>query len=162
MKKRLTYEDVKHLDYYQDIGHICVAGERVDKPVGNRGYRYVNINGTSYPAHRVAWTCFYKLPPNLAAVDHIDGNPGNNHILNLRDVTLSQNSCNQAKHRQGLPPGVSKDRYRNQWRVCHKPDGYRWAHYGRYDTLAEALKVHRHLPTAVRSIWDYSPLEESS
>lgn len=50
------------------------------------------------PAHRFIWEMTYGVIPDGYVVDHIDGNPLNNDILNLRAVTVSENTRNRKKH----------------------------------------------------------------
>jgi hypothetical protein len=53
------------------------------------------IFGRSFCAHRVAWLLHYgRWPSEL--IDHIDGNPENNKIGNLRDVSQSVNMRNMS------------------------------------------------------------------
>lgn len=67
-------------------------GQRADKLSGN-GYRVIRILGRVYPAHRVAWMYVYgRWPSDL--IDHINGNPVDNRISNLRECTSTQNQAN--------------------------------------------------------------------
>lgn len=58
------------------------------------GHRRVSIKGVSVYAHRIVWALIYGEWPETD-IDHIDGNPANNRITNLRLATISQNSANR-------------------------------------------------------------------
>jgi hypothetical protein len=66
-----------------------VAGERLA-----RRYLHIGILNKRYPAHRLAWFYFHgEWPKGL--IDHINGDPSDNRIANLRDCSASVNSQNQ-------------------------------------------------------------------
>lgn len=60
------------------------------------GYVIIFVDGYAYKAHRLAWVHTYGEWPTKH-IDHIDGNPSNNRIANLRDVSRSANLQNQRK-----------------------------------------------------------------
>jgi hypothetical protein len=61
--------------------------------VDKKGYWKVSYKNKSYLLHRIIWLMRYgNLPKEL---DHIDGNPQNNRIKNLRIADRSQNNCNK-------------------------------------------------------------------
>lgn len=61
------------------------------------GYKYGKLANKSVYAHRVVFELYYGYPP--LKVDHIDGDPANNHPSNLRSVTHAQNMRNTPKAR---------------------------------------------------------------
>lgn len=60
------------------------------------GYVLVGADKVLYKAHRVVWLLEHGVWPT-DHIDHIDGNPANNRIANLRDVSPT---VNQQNHRQ--------------------------------------------------------------
>lgn len=57
------------------------------------GYKQVYIKSKPYKSHRIIFMMHYGYAPDQ--IDHIDGNPSNNKIENLRGVTNSQNQLNR-------------------------------------------------------------------
>jgi hypothetical protein len=66
-----------------------------------QGYRQIGVMGRTVPAHRLAWRYVHGVWPS-GDVDHINGTRDDNRIVNLRDVTRSQNSL--AAQRPGKYP----------------------------------------------------------
>ena len=60
------------------------------------GYFVVDIADISYLVHRVIWKYHYGFDP-ITGIDHIDMNPDNNRISNLREANKSQNGMNRLK-----------------------------------------------------------------
>jgi hypothetical protein len=58
------------------------------------GYRKLKFFGKQYLTHRIAWFLHYGRWP-AGDIDHIDGNPANNKLSNLRDVTHCVNIQNR-------------------------------------------------------------------
>lgn len=106
----------------------------------NKGYIEIKICGRRYFAHRLAWLYVYgNLPKNK--IDHIDHDPLNNRIDNLRDVTNAENIQNQIRCQKNNKSsgllGVSwhkrERKYRAQIRVFGKNK-----YLGVFDTAEEA------------------------
>ena len=56
-------------------------------------YTIITIGGQQYYGHRLAWFYVYRDWPS-DVIDHIDQNPRNNSITNLRDVGYRENRLN--------------------------------------------------------------------
>lgn len=74
--------------YKAGIKHGSRAGY-ADK----RGAVFIRIDGSRHSAHRLAWLYVYGKFPDFE-IDHINGNPGDNRISNLRDVPHIENQQN--------------------------------------------------------------------
>ncbi len=59
------------------------------------GYKIVKLNRTSRKIHRLIAIAFIPNPNNKSVIDHIDRNPLNNCIDNLRWVNFDENSKNR-------------------------------------------------------------------
>lgn len=143
----ITQERLKELLHYEPETGIftwkIAASNRVsigDVAGSTRGDGRIRINvdGESYLAHRLAW--FYThgiFPPNR--IDHINQDPGNNRIKNLRPATAKQNSENRGagtNNKSGFK-GVSWFAPLSKWRakICHH---YKHIYLGCFDTPEEA------------------------
>lgn len=77
----------------------AVAGRGIRKgaPVGSvscHGYRVATIGRRPYRLHRVAWFLSYGEWP-VGEIDHINGDPLDNRLANLRVVSRAENSQNR-------------------------------------------------------------------
>lgn len=97
----LTQEYLKQiLTYNIDTGVFNWAKRRKVTPGSVAGcdsaHRYIRIkiDGKTYYAHRLAWLYVYGSLPEHE-IDHINGNPKDNRIQNLRCVTSQQNKFNR-------------------------------------------------------------------
>lgn len=84
--------------------------------IDTRGYRIVNISGKNYQVHRLAWLYTYGEWP-AGDLDHINGDPLDNRIANLRLATASQNQGN-ARLRRDNTSGFKG--------VTYNPDTQKW------------------------------------
>jgi len=69
------------------------------------GYLRIKVNQQQHAAHRLAWYLMHgKWPDNM--IDHIDGNPLNNKLNNLRDVSSFVNQQNRKKAQRSSLTGL--------------------------------------------------------
>jgi HNH endonuclease/AP2 domain len=86
--------------------------------VNGKGHRQIMIDGLYYYAHRVAWLLSYGDWP-VEDIDHIDGDPANNRLINLREATCSQNMGNakrSVRNTSGFK-GVTWNKRLKKWQV---------------------------------------------
>lgn len=113
------------------------------KPCGTvdgSGYMQTGIKGKYYKNHRIIFMMHYGYVPDY--IDHIDGNPLNNRIENLRPATSSQNQYNtsiRSKNRSGVK-GVSFDPSSKKWKARIGFDN-KDILLGKFNTVEEAAKV---------------------
>jgi len=62
-----------------------------------RGHSLIWHNRRNWLVHRICYYMFHQQDPGKKFVDHINGDPGDNRIENLRLVNRSQNSTNLRK-----------------------------------------------------------------
>lgn len=98
-------------------------------------------NGITYKRnlHRLVAIAFIENPEGKPEVDHIDNNPLNNKIENLRWATSKENCRNRQNridNKSGIK-GVSWDKSRQKWCAFIQIDEIN-IHLGRYNTIEEA------------------------
>lgn len=99
----------------RDASINAPAGSRADLPEGKR-YRAVKINYVRYKAHRLAFQYVHGREPK-GYIDHINGNPNDNRIANLRECDALENARNartRSDNTSGFK-GVSWHKQRGKW-----------------------------------------------
>lgn len=105
------------------------------------GYVQIRINKKHTYAHRLIYMIHYDEMPTY--IDHIDGNPLNNKIENLRKATNSQNSSNskiKSTNTSGYK-GVSFRSDTKKWQAALTKD-YKKISLGCYETAEEAYQAY--------------------
>jgi hypothetical protein len=124
------------------------AGKEALTTTHNKGHFRGGIFGTNYNAHRVAWALHSGEWP-AGQIDHINGNPKDNRIANLRDVSGAENSRNQklrCTNTSGAM-GVHWDAKGKKWRCNIRANGNR-IHLGTFTELSEAVAARKSAETA--------------
>jgi hypothetical protein len=79
------------------------SGRRTGQPCGyrageGRGHLRVKVGQTHYRVHRIIWVLYYGTDiPEGYLIDHIDRDPSNNRISNLRIASCSFNCINSSR-----------------------------------------------------------------
>lgn len=114
------------------------AGDEAGTSMVRDGRVIICALGTRLMRYRVAWALTYGHWPD-GCVDHVDGDPSNDRIENLRIASVSQNIANstlRSDNKSGLK-GVTLCRETGRWKAQIGTHG-RTKHIGRFDTVAEA------------------------
>jgi hypothetical protein len=143
----VSAEEVQRLFHYDEATgalswKVCLSTRakagRICSYSDKRGYIYVKIHKRHYMVHRVIWAVYHGAWPTND-IDHINGNPSDNRISNLRPATRSQNLCNKklsSRNTSGIK-GVNWHKKARKWRgrvILNK----RYYNAGYFDDPAEA------------------------
>jgi len=108
-----------HLYWKVTLNNRGKVGKKAGSP-RNWGYEIIGINGKMYLKHRLIFMMFKGYFPKK--IDHIDGNPKNSKIENLREATDAENSYN-AKTRKDNKSGCKNvfwHKHAKKWSVVVK------------------------------------------
>lgn len=125
-----------------------LAGTRAGR-IGTGGAIYVGISyrrlyeSRNFAAHRVAWALHYGEWPT-EDIDHINGDPTDNRIVNLRLATDSQNLRNARRRSDNTSGvrGVSWSKKSRKW-YAYINVGGRMIALGKFTDKAKAVAVRR-------------------
>jgi hypothetical protein len=108
----------------------------------SRGYRIINYNYTIHPAHRLIWIYHNGDYDRKFIIDHINHQPSDNRIENLRLVKQEHNCRNRRAHKNGAPIGV---RYITKLRKYRAEItfNYKNIYLGLYRDIEDAIKARK-------------------
>ena len=106
------------------------VGDEALRSISKKGYFRGWFGGRQYMAHRVVFLLKYGHWPEKQ-IDHIDGNPKNNRIENLREVSGQTNIQNRKSR------GTTFNAHHGKWhaRICANGVSH---HLGYFKTETEA------------------------
>ena len=111
-----------------------------------KGYPYGFIFNRRVAGHRIVWE--FHNGAILGEIDHIDGNPGNPRIENLRDVSRKANMQNKRTYRRNSSGfrGVYWSKVSQKWRVALSMNG-KERHLGYFTDFDAAVAARKHAET---------------
>lgn len=136
-------EDLQAHFRYEDgvLRRRCGRHAGTSGTVTKAGYVSIVWNGKRHYAHRLVWLWFNGKWPE-GVIDHIDGNPLNNCIENLREATKSQNAANSGATRaKSGAKGIRWYEPLKKWHARMVKDG-REVHVGYFEDFEEAKQAH--------------------
>lgn len=147
----MSLEELKEILNYDPVTGVVswkvTMGNRgqykAGTPCSNKdayGYGRVKLKGIAYKLHRIAWGFVYGYLPTKH-IDHIDGNPSNNIINNLREVSCRDNCLNRKIHRKGHITGTTLSSKSDKWQAQISIRGKR-IYIGYFDTQQEAHEAY--------------------
>jgi hypothetical protein len=136
---RNTFEYKNDDLYWRVAGYRSKPGDRAGSTDSN-GYRRITVSGKNYYIHRLIYQWHFGVAPTY--VDHIDRNPLNNCIENLRPCTPAQNAQNRKvsmRNTSGVK-GLYWNKDKKKWMARIMVQGRR-SFLGYFDSATEAKKV---------------------
>jgi hypothetical protein len=100
----LAYDPQTGLFTHKVNSHKRKAGT-VTGRLDTKGYVRIRLLGYELKAHRLAWLLTYGAWPT-AEIDHINGCPSDNRIINIRDVSVAENGWNRKEAMKNSRTGV--------------------------------------------------------
>jgi HNH endonuclease/AP2 domain len=141
------------LSWKEKPNRNIVVGRAIGRP-NQWGHMTFGFRGRTLMVHRVAWFLTYGKWPEHQ-IDHINRDPADNSLANLRDVPQSVNMQNTHLWRKNTNSGFPGVRYRSDrtrcWRSEIKVNG-KTKSLGNFSTPEEA---HAAYLSAKRSLHDY-------
>lgn len=146
MSEQEVWKVIEEYPKYQisNFGNVKGALGRVLKGrPAKSGHLAVQISGGNKEIHRLIARAFLPNPEGLSCIDHIDCNPTNNMVSNLRWCSKSQNGMNRSKPRNNTTgyKGVSRCRG-SRFQAGIKLNGKRF-HLGTFNTAEEAFEAYK-------------------
>lgn len=143
-KSTLTAERLREVLHYEpETGEFSrCSGTRAGKPVGRirpDGYLVISVDNSLHLAHRLAWLHVHSAWPS-GRIDHINGNPTDNRLANLREATNGENMQNQRRAHRNNQTGMLGVHYHEEngnYVAQIRVDG-KVRHIGSYRTDEEA------------------------
>ena len=104
-----------------------------------KGYFLVEISGKGYYVHRLIWMMVTGELPEYE-IDHINGNPKDNRLINLRSVSRQENQQNKKMYATNTSGavGVCWDKRESKWLVRIGVNNQS-AHIGYFEDWFEAV-----------------------
>ena len=116
IKKHFVYADGEWI-WKITRNNRAIAGRVAGCVDKSHGYKEVRINRRRYYVHRLVWVYFNGDIPGCMSVDHINHQPSDNRIENLRAVSHATNHKNQRMRKNNTSGvnGVTFNKSRNVW-----------------------------------------------
>jgi hypothetical protein len=144
LKELLDYDPETGVFHWPSSAQHCRAG-MVAGSKNNKGYIQIGVERRNHAGHRLAWLYVHGKWPT-GGLDHVNCDPTDNRIANLRVATDSQNQANK-RARPGRLKGVTYLGELGKWQAAIFKSYY----LGVFDTEEEANRVYGN---AARILYD--------
>jgi len=152
MRSTPTQAELKaQYSYDSDTGQFTALRDELDgrwkagRIAGTTsGRNQIRLNGQMRRAHRLAWLYVYgEWPDQKYQIDHINGDPSDNRICNLRKATPAQNQANSRRPKNNTTgfKGVTFDKKSGVYRAKIMVN-YKTVHLGGFSTAEKAHEAY--------------------
>lgn len=136
----LTYDPNTGDFFWKVRSGRMTPGSRAGKTT-RLGYRMLLVKGKHHQAHRAAWLFHYGEWPD-GQIDHINRDPGDNRIDNLRVVTGSENCRNKHHPSSSGYRGVTFHKKTQKWQASACLPHEKPRYLGLFETPEEASEAY--------------------
>jgi hypothetical protein len=105
----------------------------------NNGYLTINFQDKNYLVHRLGWFLHHGVWPDKD-LDHINGIKDDNRIVNLREVSRSQNMHNSKLFSNSTTGHRGVRKHRDAWQA-RITINYKEVNLGTFSTIEKAIKA---------------------
>lgn len=119
------------------------AGTKCWQLDGSPAGRLISIDGVRYKCSRIIWVLCHGHLPDGYVVDHINGDPWDDRIENLRLATESQNKANRRAYnisKTGIKGISPRKNGKFQVRIGHGGHRFQVGNFGSIEEAAEAFR----------------------
>lgn len=127
-------------EHQMKVWNKLYSGKEALSSINSAGYKKGCIFYKQHLAHRVIWLLHFGEWP-VATIDHINGIRTDNRVVNLREVTPSENQMNRARSGNNTSGvvGVHWNEKDHVW-VASLTVARKYVHLGSYGTFNEAVQ----------------------
>jgi hypothetical protein len=156
LKELLTYDAGTGVFKWINSPRNNVPANSVAGTYDKKGYLRIIYKNKLYLGHWLAWFFVYEKWPNNE-IDHINGNPSDNRIKNLRDVTRKQNMENKKVYKNSKTgcSGVTWHKKKQRWVV-------RIGHFGKRISIGQFINIEDAINARVKAenkIYTHKPIK---
>jgi hypothetical protein len=152
------YEGIYEVSNLGNIKSFKFGKEKLLRPRLGQAICYsivLSKNGKlkAFKIHQLVAMAFLNHKPDgtqKIVVDHIDSNPLNNRLCNLRLITNRENCSKERTHKSGLPVGVSFHKSTNKYQSKIFYNG-KQKYLGLFNTIEDASKAYQNKLNSIKN-----------
>jgi hypothetical protein len=136
LRKRLSYDPETGIFRWRIVPSLRVKVGGIAGSLVKSGHVRIRLKGYPYYAHRLVWLYVHGVWPS-AEIDHINCDPADNRLKNLREATRAENARNRSMSKANTSGYKGIVACKDKFQVTIKADG-KTRYLGRYPSLLAA------------------------